>query len=99
LKFSQLAFAELLAARMGITATQVGLSTLKVEQAILGPYTVRLEIRIEGPEDRMKAVGRTSSGRILVAVFTFRGEAIRPIPGYDATIRNQNLYLKGGQYE
>jgi uncharacterized protein len=74
-------------------------SPLEVEQAILDPHAVMLEIQIEGPEDRMKAVGRTSGGRILVAVFTFRGEAIRPITAYDATIRDQNLYLKGGQYE
>jgi len=52
---------------------------------------VRIDVRIDGAEDRMKAVGRASSGRILVAVFTFRGEAIRPFTAYDATIRDQNL--------
>jgi hypothetical protein len=45
---------------------------------------IRLEypqVRIEGAEDGMKPLGRTSSDR------------------HDATIRDQNLYLKGGQYE
>jgi uncharacterized DUF497 family protein len=46
-------------------------SPVEVEQAILDPDAVMLEVQIEGAEDRMKAVGRTSSGRILVAVFTF----------------------------
>ena len=44
---------------------------------------------------RVKAVGQTARGRVLVAVFTFRNEAIRPITAYDATIRDQGLYLKG----
>ena|SRR6059058_2045793 len=78
---------------------QHGVSRPEAEQAILDPDAVMLEFQIEGEEDRVKAVGRTSSGRILVAVFTFRGEAIRPITAYDATIRDQSLYLKGGQYE
>jgi len=39
--------------------------------------------------------GRTNGGRILVVVFTFRGEAIRPITAYDAAKRDQAVYLKG----
>jgi uncharacterized DUF497 family protein len=54
-----------------------------------------LEIQTDDGEDRVKAVGRTVSGRILVTVFTFRGEAVRPITAYDATIRDQRVYLTG----
>ena len=67
----------------------------EAEQIILDPDAVMLEIQIAGDEDRIKAIGRTARGRILVVVFTFRGEAIRPITAYNATIRDQHLYLKG----
>jgi uncharacterized DUF497 family protein len=53
------------------------------------------QARRRADEDRVKTIGRTASGRILAAVFTFRGEAIRPITAYDATTRDQSLYLKG----
>jgi uncharacterized DUF497 family protein len=50
-------------------------------------------------EERVKAVGRTAGGRILAAVFTFRGDAIRPITVFDATKRDQVTYLMAGLYE
>lgn len=69
----------------------------EAEQAILDPNAIMLEIQIEVGEERVKTIGRTARGRILAAVLTFRGEAIRPITAYDATIRDQSLYLKGNQ--
>ena len=69
-------------------------SPQEAEQAILDPNAVMLEIQAAEEEDRVKAVGRTASGRILVTVFTFRGEIIRLITAYDATIRDQQIYLK-----
>jgi uncharacterized DUF497 family protein len=56
-----------------------GVDRQEAEQIILDPDAIMLEIQIEGDEDRVKAIGRTAGGRILVVVFTFRGEAIRPI--------------------
>jgi len=70
-------------------------SPLEAEQAKLDPDTVVLEIRTE-EEDRFKTVGRAAGGRILVTVFAFRGEAIRPVTAYDAMIRDQRVYLKTG---
>ncbi len=67
----------------------------EAEQAILDPNAIMLEIQVEGGEDRVKMIGRTASGRILAAVFTFRGEAIRPVTAYDATARDRSLYVKG----
>jgi hypothetical protein len=67
----------------------------EAEQAVLDPDAIMLEVQIEGDEDRVKAIGRTASGRIIATVFTFRGEAIRPITAYDATTRDQSMYLKG----
>ena len=66
----------------------------EAEQAILDPHAVLLEIQTGGGEERTKAMGMTAAGRILTVVFTFRGEAIRPVTAYAATIRLQGLYLK-----
>ena len=66
----------------------------ETEQAILDPFAVLLEIQINDEEERTKAVGATASGRILAVVFTFRGDAIRPITAYVAPARLQEIYLK-----
>ena len=65
----------------------------EAEQAVLDPYAVLLEIQTDS-EERTKALGITTAGRILTVVFTFRGDAIRPITAYTATRRLQDLYLK-----
>lgn len=71
-----------------------GVSTDEVEEAILDPNTILLEIQA-CDEERVESVGATSGGRILVVVFTWRGEAIRPITAYAAPVRIQKLYLEG----
>jgi uncharacterized DUF497 family protein len=43
----------------------------------------------------VKAIGATPGGRILVVVFTWRGDAIRAITAYGAPISLQKLYLEG----
>jgi uncharacterized protein len=65
----------------------------EAEQAILDPHAVLLEIQIDNNEERTKALGITTAGRILAVVFTFRGDAIRPITAYTAPARLQKLYL------
>ena len=66
----------------------------EAEEAILDPNAILLEIQA-GDEERVESVGATSGGRILVVVFTWRGEAIRPITAYAAPVRIQKLYLEG----
>jgi hypothetical protein len=70
----------------------------EAEQAILDPHAIVLEVQNED-EERLKATGRTSAGRMIVVVFTFRGEAIRPITAYDATSREESIYLEGSAYD
>jgi uncharacterized DUF497 family protein len=65
----------------------------EAEQAILDPHALLLEIQSGDEEERTKALGITPAGRIIVVVFTFRSEAIRPITAYAATKRLQELYL------
>jgi hypothetical protein len=70
------------------------ISPEEAEQAILDPEAKMLEIQTsEGDEERVKAIGRTADGRILVTVFAFRGEAIRLVTAYRAAIREQRLYF------
>jgi hypothetical protein len=71
-----------------------GVSPGEAEEAILDPNAILLEIQ-EWDEERVESVGATSGGRILVVVFTWRGEAIRPITAYEAPVRVKKLYLEG----
>ena len=71
-----------------------GILPFEAEDAILDPHAIMVEIQTESDE-RVKAVGVTASGRIIVVVFTLRGEAIRPITAYEAAIRIQQMYLRG----
>src|ERR1017187_843417 len=66
----------------------------EAQQAILDPHAVLVEIQSGDEEERTKALGITSGGRILAVVFTFRGEAIRPVTAYTAAARLRELYLK-----
>ena len=69
-------------------------SSAETEEAIVDPNAILLEIQT-GAEERAKVVGASRDGRILVVVFTWRGEAIRPITAYDAPVILQRLYLEG----
>jgi hypothetical protein len=44
-------------------------------------------------EDRWTSVGTTNSLRVLVVVFTVRGETIRPITGWPADRRTKKDYF------
>jgi uncharacterized DUF497 family protein len=73
-------------ARHGVTAEEA-------EQCILDPDAVFLEIQTETGEERTKALGMTSGGRILVVVFALRGMAIRPVTSYDAPESLRRIYF------
>ena len=64
----------------------------EAEEAVLDPHAVLLDIQSD-EEERIKSVGITSRGRIIVVISTFRGEAIRPITAYAADVRLQGTYL------
>jgi uncharacterized DUF497 family protein len=66
----------------------------EAESAILDPFAVVLEVQLDNREERAKVLGMTAARRILTIVFTFRGETIRPITAYPATVRLQELYLQ-----
>ena len=66
----------------------------EAEQAILDSHAILLEIESAGGEERAKAVGMTSRGRVLAAVFALRGETIPVITAYAASPRLQVLYFR-----
>jgi uncharacterized DUF497 family protein len=66
----------------------------EAEAAILDPHAMMLEIQTD-EEERVKAVGATSAGRIVVVIFTWSGEAIRATTAYDASVGDQRLYFEG----
>jgi uncharacterized DUF497 family protein len=67
----------------------------EVEQGILDPHAILLDIQMIAAEDRTRVIGMTVKGRILVSVFTIRDGKIRPITSHDAKPSLQEAYLAG----
>jgi uncharacterized DUF497 family protein len=65
----------------------------EVEQAILDPHAILLDIQMIAAEERTRVLGITLKGRILVSVFTVRDGAVRPITSRDAKPKLQEAYL------
>jgi uncharacterized DUF497 family protein len=70
-----------------------GLSPAEVEQVFANGY-LHSDFDSEAGEPRWTAVGITNSGQVLVVVHTVRGEAIRPITGWDADDETSQLYFE-----
>jgi uncharacterized protein len=66
----------------------------EAEQAILDEAGALLEIQSGTGEERVKSLGMTGSGRILVVLFALRGTSIRPITAYPAPRNLQRLYFE-----
>jgi len=70
-----------------------GISRSDAEDVLNGDHLL-LEYQMEGNEERWVAVGTTRTGRILNIVFALRGDAIRPITGWNADKETATLYLE-----
>jgi len=70
-----------------------GISQTEAEDVLLGNH-ILLEYQMEGNEQRWIAVGATRANRILTIVFAVRGEAIRPITGWDADEETTDVYFQ-----
>ena len=51
----------------------------------------------DGPEERYVMVGMDAIGRVLVVVYTWRGEAVRIISARRATRSERLNYARGGR--
>ncbi|MGQ0814510.1 MAG: BrnT family toxin [Gemmatimonadota bacterium] len=56
------------------------------------PFLVVLEQKHSGVEDRWQALGRTTSGRWLLIVFTIRADLIRVIAARDMNRKERERY-------
>ena len=65
----------------------------EVEEFFNNDPAIRSHEVVDG-EDRWTAVGATNVLRVLVVVFTLRGERIRPITGWNADRRTKKEYFQ-----
>jgi len=63
------------------------------EQAMTHDPVV-VDFRDENGEERWYALGATDRLRVLFLVFTYRGERIRPITGWDAGKKLRETYFR-----
>ena len=63
-------------------------------QDVLSGNHVLLEYQTEGNEQRWVAVGATRKGKIISIVFAVRGDAMRPITGWEADKATIDLYFQ-----
>lgn len=75
-----------------------GINRAETEDVLSGNH-ILLEYQTEGDEQRWVAVGATRVGRILNIVFAVRGEAMRPITGWDADKATIDLFVQQWRQE
>jgi len=70
-----------------------GISRSDVEDVLSGNHILQ-EFQMEDGEERWVAVGATRLGRILSIVFAIRGEAMRPVTGWEADKGTADLFVR-----
>ena len=68
------------------------ISRLEFEQAMTNDPVV-VDFNDDSGEERWYALGATSSLRVLLLVFTYRDDRVRPITGWDAGKRLKESYF------
>jgi uncharacterized protein len=73
-----------------------GVTPREVEE-VFANDPMDLELQVINGEDRYASVGHTRLMRILLVVWTLRGEAIRPITAFDvnSTLAKEYLSYRG----
>jgi hypothetical protein len=66
----------------------------EAEEALLDRNRVSIQSNKRNGEKRWVIVGKTYGGRLLVVVFTRRGEQIRVVTAYDATSSERKRYKR-----
>ena len=75
-----------------------GITRSEAEDVLSGNH-ILLEYQTEGDELRWVAVGSTRTGRIIQIVFAVRGEAMRPITGWEADKATSDMYAQQRKQE
>lgn len=71
-----------------------GVVPVEVEEALLGPRGFGVDAYDAPGETREALVGATEEERILLVVYTMRGESIRPITARDASDGQKRRYRR-----
>ena len=69
------------------------MTPLEVEQ-VFANDPLDLAAEAVGEEDRFTSIGHTDGFRVLVFVWTMRGDATRPITAFEASERLTQRYLR-----
>jgi len=72
-----------------------GIHFSDAEIVLFDPNTLNREDTNEENEQRFVSIGMDALGRVLVVVYTYRGENIRLIPARPATKRERKSYEEG----
>jgi uncharacterized DUF497 family protein len=72
-----------------------GVDPMEVEEALLDPERLRADARNVPEERRLAFIGATEEGRILLVIYTKRGEKVRPITARDASDEQKRRYRRG----
>jgi len=72
-----------------------GIAFSDAEPVLFDPYGITTEDERSETEHRFITIGIDALGRILVVVYTYRGESIRLISARPATKREQKDYETG----
>jgi uncharacterized DUF497 family protein len=74
------------------------ISRLEFEKAIANRPII-VDFSNESGEERWFAIGATDNVRILFLIYTYRGDRIRPITGWDASKEMRESYFKAKRGE
>ncbi|MDZ7661472.1 BrnT family toxin [Thiohalophilus sp.] len=72
-----------------------GIHFSDAEAVLFDPLALSMEDQDAEGEDRYIAMGEDTVGRVLVVVYTYRGDTIRIISARLATRKEMNVYEKG----
>lgn len=72
-----------------------GVRLSDAEPVLLDPHAVTIEDTTAEGEQRHITLGADALGRVLVVVFTYRGEDVRLISARRATRRERRVYEEG----
>jgi uncharacterized protein len=74
-----------------------GVTKSEVEEALIDPLGQLVDSDVAGEELRFSQVGSTFRDRLLIVVFTIRGDATRPITAFDADSYTSRAYRQGAE--
>ncbi len=82
-------------AKARLNLAKHGVHFSDAEAALFDPYALTREDELSEGEQRFVTLGTDASGKVVVAVYTYRGDFIRLISSRKATRQERQQYEKG----